>query len=93
LSGFLVGQYPIDNFRPFVKLGFAWFDNEINVSLPQYGAGANSDTSAEFAWGLGVTYLFNKNFGLRGEYEYNTLKWEGEKQGLSLWSLGVQYHF
>jgi OmpA-OmpF porin, OOP family len=93
LSGFLVGQYPIENFMPFVKLGFSYFDNEIDVKVPGYGSGSNSDTSAEFAWGLGVTYMFNKNFGLRGEYEYTDLKWEGEKQGLSFWSVGVQYNF
>jgi OmpA-OmpF porin, OOP family len=92
-SAFLVGQYPIDNFRLFGKLGFARLDNEVSVTVPNFGSASDSDSSTEFAWGLGVTYMFNKNLGIRGEYESLRYKWEGEKDTLGFWSVGLQYNF
>jgi opacity protein-like surface antigen len=51
----------------------------------------------EFAWGLGATYMFTKNFGVRGEYE--NFKYSFEEAGINLsdnitmWSIGIQYNF
>lgn len=110
-SGFLVGQYPIDNFRLFGKLGFAYVDSKVTLTLPpqaatggvQYSAD-DSDNSTEFAWGVGATYMFNKNLGVRLEYEQMKYKFSGfSVQGfgdvieasdkMRMWSIGVQYNF
>jgi OmpA-OmpF porin, OOP family len=90
--GFLTAQYPVENFAFFGKLGFAWLDNEVTVNTP-FGSASDSDSSTEFAWGLGVTYMFNKNVGIRGEYENYKYDWRGASDNIGLWSVGVQYKF
>lgn len=90
--GFLTAQYPIDNWALFGKIGFAWLDNEVTVSTP-VGSASDSDSSTEFAWGLGVTYMFNKQFGIRGEYENYKYDFFGASDNISFWSLGVQFKF
>jgi OOP family OmpA-OmpF porin len=95
-AAFLVGQYPIDNFRLFGKLGFARLDNELSITATSgpFGAAADdSDSSTEFAWGLGATYMFNKNLGVRAEYENFKWSWEDSSDNISFWSIGIQYSF
>jgi OOP family OmpA-OmpF porin len=92
-GAFLVGQYPVENFRLFGKLGFGWLDNEVNVTVPGFGAGDQSDSSTEFAWGLGATYMFTKNFGVRGEYENFKYSFEDVSDNITMWSIGLQYNF
>jgi OOP family OmpA-OmpF porin len=92
-SGFLVGQYPIDNFRPFAKVGFARLNTSVSGSVNGIQLVDNNDPSFEFAWGLGVAYQFDRNLALRAEYEARPYKWEGDKNTLGLWSVGLQYHF
>jgi OOP family OmpA-OmpF porin len=93
VTGFLVAQYPIENFRVFGKLGFAWLDNEVNIRVPNVISIDESDTSTEIAYGLGATFMFNRNLGIRGEWERLRYKWEGRKESLNVFSVGVQYSF
>ena len=90
---FLVGQYPIDQFRVFGKLGFARLDNEVSITVPGVLAANDSDMSTEFAWGLGASYMFSPNLSLRGEWEQLKYKWEGASDTLNVFSIGVQYSF
>jgi OOP family OmpA-OmpF porin len=91
--GFLTAQYPVDNWAFFGKLGFAYLDNEVSVTATGLGSASESDSSTEFAWGLGFTYMFNKNVGLRGEYENYKYSFQDASDNLSMWSLGIQYKF
>lgn len=109
-SGFLVGQYPIDQFRIFGKLGFAYVDTKVTLTappqplLPSGGSVSESDNSTEFAWGVGATYMFDKNWGARFEYEQLKYKFSGfnvpgfgnaveASDKMRQWSIGVQYNF
>jgi OOP family OmpA-OmpF porin len=92
-GAFMVGQYPVDNWRLFGKLGFAWLDNELSGTVAGVGAAELSDSSTEFAWGLGVTYMFNKNLGVRAEYENFKYTIEDIDDNLTMWSIGIQYNF
>lgn len=109
-SGFLVGQYPMDNFRLFGKVGFAYIDTKVTLTvppqalLPSGGSVDESDNSTEFAWGIGGTYMFNKNLGVRLEYEQMKYKFSGfnvpglgnmveASDKMRMWSIGVQYNF
>jgi OOP family OmpA-OmpF porin len=92
-GAFFVAQYPVENFRLFGKVGFGWLDNEINVTVPTVGAASDSDSSTEFAWGLGATYMFNKNFGIRGEYENFKYSIQDIDDNITFWSIGLQYNF
>jgi OmpA-OmpF porin, OOP family len=93
IGGFLVGQYPIDNFRIFGKIGFAYVDSKATGTISGLGSASESDTSTNFAWGVGGTYMFNKNVGLRAEYEQAKWEIQGTSDTIGLWSIGVQYHF
>jgi putative membrane protein len=92
-SGFLVGQYPIDNFRPFAKIGFARLNTSVSGSVNGRQLIDNNDPSFEFAWGVGVGWMLDRNFGLRAEYESRRYQFEGNNDNLGFWSVGVQYHF
>ena len=92
-SAFLTAQYPVENWAIFGKLGFGWLDNEVTVTVPGFGAASESDSSTKLAWGLGATYMFNKNLGLRGEYENYGYDIAGESDSITMWSLSLQYKF
>jgi OOP family OmpA-OmpF porin len=93
-SGWIVGQYPIDQWRLFGKLGFARLDTQVTAQAPgttlYYN---NNDPSFQFAWALGGAYMFDKNLGIRAEYEARKYKFESSDQTMGFWSVGVQYHF
>lgn len=92
-GAFLIGQYPVDNFRLFGKIGFAYLDTEVSASAQGFGSASDSDKASNFAWGVGAAYMFNKNLGMRVEYEQT--KWElyDASDNVGLWSIGVQYSF
>jgi OOP family OmpA-OmpF porin len=93
-SGFFIAQYPIDNFRVFGKLGFARLNTTLDGCITgQPQCVNNNDASFNFAWGVGGTWMFNKQVGLRAEYEARKFNYENSDQTLGFWSLGVQYHF
>jgi OOP family OmpA-OmpF porin len=92
-SAFLTAQYPIDNWALFGKLGFGWLDNEVNVTVPGFGAASDSDSSTKLAWGLGATYMFSPNIGVRGEYENYDYDFMGGSDSIALWSVSFQYKF
>jgi OOP family OmpA-OmpF porin len=91
-SAFLTAQYPVDNWAIFGKVGFGWLDNEFEVTTGSRAAN-NSDSSTKLAWGLGATYMFNKNVGVRGEYEDYGYDFRGESDSITLWSVSIQYKF
>jgi OOP family OmpA-OmpF porin len=91
-SGWIVGQYPIDQWRLFGKLGFARLDTQVTAQAPALYYN-NNDPSFQFAWGLGGAYMFDKNLGIRAEYEARKYKFENTDNTMGFWSIGVQYHF
>ncbi len=92
-SAFLTAQYPVDNWAIFGKIGMGWLDNEVTVTAPGLGAASDSDNSTKLAWGLGATYMFNKNLGMRGEYENYDYDYRGESDSITMWSVSIQYKF
>ena len=100
LNGYVVGQFPIDNFRLFGKAGFAYTNSKTTFNVPPQTvlpvgfSGSDTTSSTQFAFGLGATYMFNKNLGVRAEWE--NMKYEFGNSGaqtLTFLSIGVQYHF
>ena len=91
-SAFLTAQYPVDNWAIFGKVGFGWLDNEFEVTTGNRAAN-NSDSSTKMAWGFGATYMFNKNLGLRGEFENYAFDYRGESDSIMIWSASIQYKF
>jgi OOP family OmpA-OmpF porin len=90
-AGFLTAQYPVDNWALFGKIGFAWLDNEVSAAANQ--AFNQSDSSTKMAWGLGATYMFTPQLGVRGEYENYNYDFRGESDSITLWSVSIQYKF
>lgn len=92
-SAFLVGNYPIDQFNLFAKVGMSFLNTKLEVTVPNFGSAEEDDDSAEFAWGLGVSYNFTKNLAVRGEFEQLRWKLQDVDDRLNFWSIGVQYTF
>lgn len=87
------GVLPLDNFALFAKLGFSYLDTELTVSAPGFGSASESESNANFAWGLGAAYNFTKNLGVRVEFERFRPEFQGEKSDVDLLSVGVMYRF
>lgn len=88
-----VAMAPFDQFNVFVKLGFASMKTKIDATSSLRGNASDSNTSTEFAWGVGAGYEFTKNFGARVEFERFRLKIVDEKRDADLISLGLTYRF
>jgi OmpA-OmpF porin, OOP family len=89
---FGVAAYPIDQFSVFGKLGFA--STKIKLSASAAGASASqSDRSTNVAWGLGAGYKFTKELGARAEFERFRAEFQGEKDDINVFSIGLQYSF
>jgi OmpA-OmpF porin, OOP family len=96
-SGFAlygVGAYPIGDAAVFGKLGLASIKAKAEACLSGFGCASESETNTDFAWGVGASYHFTKNFGTRLEFERFRGKFtDGEKFDIDLLSLGIQYRF
>jgi opacity protein-like surface antigen len=77
LSGwapYVIGSYPIGMFELSGKVGYVWYDYDIDVyardqtSLKE-GWDSVSDSDDDFAWGLGVGVTVFDNLNLKLEYE------------------------
>jgi opacity protein-like surface antigen len=88
-----VAAAPIDNWVLFGKLGLASTEVEVSATSSVFGAGSDSETKANVAWGLGGGYNFTKNLGARLEWERFRGEFEDEKTDIDLISVGVQYRF
>jgi opacity protein-like surface antigen len=67
-GAFAVAKIPIVFFEPFVKVGYVNLHSTIDFHLPQ-GAGSDSETSWELAYGGGFAFNFATFVELRAEYE------------------------
>jgi len=82
----LVGTVPIaQSFSAIGRVGA--FNGRSTVS------GGASETSTNPKVGLGVQYDFNKQAGIRGEWERYRYKAFGEKVDSDLYSVGLNYKF
>lgn len=91
-----VGLLPFtDNFSVYVKLGLYRYDSDANVT----GAvvTTSSETGTEFTGGVGLQYIFARNFAARLEWQRYSDAGTGatgfEKDGISVWRLGGRYKF
>lgn len=96
-----VGTIPVnDSFSAFVKLGaiYAKVDAGATASSPDYGSFAASESASKWktAYGFGATYHFNKQVGIRVEYEQFKNLGDEDKTGESdvdLISAGLVFKF
>lgn len=95
-----VGTLPInDQFSVFGKLGL--IDAKVKGSVSATGGGATasgsaSKTKAKANWGIGANYAFDKQWGIRAEWErFNKLGDEDTtgESNVDLLSLGVVLNF
>lgn len=89
----VVASAPIQDFELFAKLGLVYLDTKVDVSVASLGSASVSDNSTDVAFGVGAAYNFNKNVGVRVEFERYRAKFDGEKGDIDLFSAGLQYRF
>jgi len=87
-----VGRYPIQpNFEVFAKVGAFVWDAEGDVTVTVGGISAtvgDDDDGTDVVFGLGASYHFTNNVGVRAEWErYNT------DNSVDFFSLGLEYRF
>lgn len=81
-----VGTLPLGNgFSALGRVGV--FNGKLDSSL------AGSDRGTSWKVGAGVQYDFDKNLGLRGEWERYRFDALGTKSNADLYSIGVNYKF
>ena len=67
ISGFAMGRLPYERGDFFVRLGYHSSDVEVIVDDFQFGRVDLSEKDTGIAFGLGGTYHFTDNFGLRAD--------------------------
>jgi OOP family OmpA-OmpF porin len=84
----------------FGKLGLTRNKSELSLTVSPAaafgGAATGSNTRTNVLWGVGAEYAFNRNVGLRVEYEDFGKFGDQNNTGRSktnLWSIGVTYAF
>jgi OmpA-OmpF porin, OOP family len=82
-----VGILPLgQHFELFGKLGLASSSRKITGSAPGVAISDN-DSGSDILFGIGASYNFTRNFGLRAEWErYNDSE-------INVMSIGAQYKF
>ena len=81
-----VGILPLQqNVSLFGKLGGFWSDSKATATAGPFAA-ATDDSSSEWLAGIGATYNFTRNIGVRAEAE-----WIGSDS--ALYSIGIQFKF
>ncbi|MFZ6693606.1 outer membrane beta-barrel protein [Undibacterium sp. SXout20W] len=81
-----------DKFSGFAKAGVARI-KVANNFVDQNTAGYDSQTSTSPVFGLGVNYKLTNQIALRGEFETRKVKYDGAKEAVNNFSVGLQYSF
>ncbi|HJV63895.1 MAG TPA: outer membrane beta-barrel protein [Albitalea sp.] len=82
----LVGSVPLgESFSAFGRVGA--FNGHSRVT------GGSNESGTDAKYGLGLQYDFNKQVGLRGEWERYRFKALGTKSNADLYSVGLNYKF
>lgn len=89
-----VARAPINaDFSVFGKLGFASTKTDASVSVLGTGVNIAGESLTTPVAGLGLTYNLTKELALRGEIETRKVKFDGQKESVNNYSVGVQYAF
>jgi OmpA-OmpF porin, OOP family len=90
-----VGRLPLaDRFSLFGKLGMYRADSDLSSNTPLIPA--SSDTNTDITYGVGAQYDFNKNLGVRAEWQqYKKVGSDstGGEGDVDVMSIGVVYRF
>jgi opacity protein-like surface antigen len=92
-----VGTLPIgDKFGVYGKLGMYRADSDFHVTSSVAGTASASDTNTDITYAIGAQYNFNKNLGIRAEWQQYK-KVGGDNTGgdgdVDVMSIGVVWHF
>lgn len=85
-----------DAFSILAKVGLVDSTLKLDVTVPGFGAAGTSATKANVGFGVGAQYNFNKNVGVRVQYEDLGTFGDSSTTGTSkvqLISAGVLYYF
>lgn len=89
LGVFGVAAAPFGQFSVFGKLGAVSTKAEVDVT----GIGSDSERKTNVGWGLGASYEFTNNIGVRAEFERMRVEFADDKDDVDLITVGVHYRF
>jgi OOP family OmpA-OmpF porin len=86
-----VGSWPLNQaFSVYGKLGLYHGEAKLTASGTGAGSSSDKDTGSDLTFGLGARYDFNRNIGVRAEWQrYNDFS----GSDIDVLSLGVLYRF
>ena len=91
---FGVAAAPFGQFSVFGKLGAVSTKAKVEATSTTLGlGGSDSERKTPVAWGLGTSYEFTQNIGLRAEFERLRVEFSGQKEDVDLLTVGVHYRF
>ncbi len=73
-GAFLIGQYPVDNFRIFGKIGFAYLDTEVSASAVGFGSAVRFGQSHQLRLGPRGRLHVQQEPRRTQEYEQATIR-------------------
>ena len=86
-DAFAVGILPLgERFEVFGKLGLIFWDSDVDVS----GAGSDSDSGSDTAYGVGGAFLIGEHFAIRAEYEIFDIE---DTEDVNMFSVGAEWRF
>lgn len=93
----VVGVLPFtSNFSGYGKVGMYRAESKLNGSIAALGSASQSDSNTDLTYALGLGYDFNKNLGIRGEWQrYSKLGTDstGGEGDVDVFSVGVVWRF
>lgn len=91
---FGVAAAPFGPFSVFGKLGAVSTKAEVEASSTSLGlGGSDSERHTNVGWGLGASYEFTNNIGVRAEFERMRVEFADDKDDVDLITVGVHYRF
>jgi len=84
-SPYLIGTIPAGPVELFAKVGYYFYDVDLNVDFDSPGPDIGADSSREdFVYGVGLGFTFFEHVHVRAEYEWIDLQNAGDSDALWL---------
>jgi OOP family OmpA-OmpF porin len=90
----VVGSLPVaDKFSLYGKIGFYFANTDFSTNIP--GISGESKSNNDLTYAIGAQYDFNKNLGIRGEWQRYSSVGGGDigKSDVDVIGVGVVYRF
>ena len=92
-GAYIRGEIPVNNFSPYLILGFTYVDIGFDANIPSFPSlsGSGSEDDSDFSYGVGASFKTGERFRVNAEYMY-WMEFEDEVD-VDGFTFGVKYFF